>query len=90
MPKRWDREDGTLKHPYSALNLRLALACFGLVSFTALTVVLAVFDNRGWAIAAGVIAVLAAVNVAVVARRRQARKRRERAQGRDVKHSLFE
>lgn len=90
MPKRWEREEGTIEHPYSALNLRLILASFGFVFFAALTGVLLAFGGWGWAIATGVIAVLAAVNVVVVARRRRFRKRRERRQGGEVDHSIFE
>jgi Flp pilus assembly protein TadB len=91
MPHGWQRQEGTIKHPYSALNLRLALATFGLVTMAGLTVVSVLYDMRGLAIAAGVIAVIAAVNVAVVQRRRRQRRRREREQGQsNVKHSLFE
>jgi membrane protein implicated in regulation of membrane protease activity len=90
MPKRWEREEGTIEHPYSALNLRLILASFGLVCFAALTGLLAWFGPWGFAVVTGVITVLAAVNVVVVLRRRQFRKRRERRQGKDVDHSIFE
>jgi uncharacterized membrane protein YqjE len=90
MAKRWEREEGTLKHPYSALNLRLILASFGLVCFAALTAVLFWYDNPGWGIATAVISVLAAINVAVVLRRRRERRRRELAEGKDIRHSIFE
>jgi uncharacterized membrane protein YqjE len=75
-----------LAHPYSALNLRLALALFGVVSMVGLTVAFIWFDRRGFAIVTAVIAVIAAVNVAVVQRRRVQRRRREHG----AKHSLFE
>jgi uncharacterized membrane protein YqjE len=91
MAKGWRRQEGTIEHPYSALNLRLVLATFGFVTMTALTVVLVWRDVRGLAIATGVIAVIAAINVAVVLRRRRQRRQREREQGQsDVKHTLFE
>ncbi len=77
---------GTVGHPYSALNLRLALAVFGLVSMAALTVVLIWLGYPGFAIATGAIAAVAAVNAVVVQRRRVQRRRREHG----VKHSLFE
>jgi len=77
---------GTVGHPYSALNLRLALAVFGLVSMTALTVVLIWLGYPGFAIATGAIAAVAAVNAAVVQRRRVQRRRREPG----ANHSLFE
>ncbi len=90
MPQRWERENGTLKHPYSALNLRLILASFGLVVFAALTGVFAWFGPWGFAVVTGVITVMAAVNVVVVQRRRRFRKRRERREGKEVDHSIFE
>jgi uncharacterized membrane protein YqjE len=91
MAKGWRRQEGTIEHPYSALNLRLALATFGLVTMTALTVVLVWRHVRGLAIVTGVIAVIAAINVAVVLYRRRQRRQREREQGHpDVKHTLFE
>jgi uncharacterized membrane protein YqjE len=91
MPGGWRRQEGTIEHPYSALNLRLVLATFGLVTMVALTVVLVWLDMRPLAIATAVIAALAAVNVAVVLRRRRQRKQREREAGHpNIKHSLFE
>jgi len=78
--------DGTVGHPYSALNLRLVLAIFGLVAMAALTVVLVWLGYTGAAVVTGTVAVIAVVNVAVVQRRRVQRRRREPG----VKHSLFE
>jgi hypothetical protein len=76
---------GTVDRPYSALNLRLALAIFGLIT----SAVFAVLAFRaGWAAAGwilGVLALIAAIDIVVVQRRRRARKR---LQG-DA-HSLFE
>lgn len=79
-------ERGTVGHPYSALNLRLALALFGLVSCTALAGLMfnAGLAAGGWILTA--LAVVALVDVAVIARRRALR--RQRRPGR--KHSLFE
>ncbi len=76
---------GTAGHPYSALNLRLALACFGLVLLTALAVALFVL---GHAVPGAVAVALAAITVAdivVIQRRRRQRKRVDRQ-----RHGLFE
>jgi hypothetical protein len=76
---------GTVGHPYSALNLRLALAAFGL----AFSAVLAVLTLRagltviGWICV--VLAVSAAADLVVVQLRRRARAK----SGRDSR-SLFE
>lgn len=77
---------GTVGSPYSALNLRLVLASFGLVVCTVLAVVLwrAQLRVGAWILAAW--AVVAAVDIVVVQLRRRARRRAEG--GRD--HSLFE
>lgn len=77
---------GTIGHPYSALNLRLALALFGLSSMIVLLVVFLWIGYGGFALAAGVVGVTAAINVIVVQRRRAQRRREEPG----VKHSLFE
>ncbi|BBH70588.1 hypothetical protein ACTI_72730 [Actinoplanes sp. OR16] len=77
---------GTVEEPYSPLNLRLALAAFGLVVCTVLSILLfrAGWTVPGWLLAAW--AVVAAIDIVVVQLRRRARKRAEG--GRD--HSLFE
>jgi uncharacterized membrane protein YqjE len=90
MGNRWRRQEGTVEHPYSALNLRLVLASFGLVTMIALTLVLMWLGNRGFALVTAVIAVVAVINVVVVQRRRQQRRQLERSHGEEVKHSLFE
>jgi uncharacterized membrane protein YqjE len=77
---------GTVGHPYSALNLRFALAIFGLVSCTALAVGLAWAGYPVAAVIAAVIALTAVVDLVVVQRRRIERRRREPG----VHHSLFE
>lgn len=77
---------GTVGHAYSALNLRLLLAIFGLVAFAALAVVSAVLDQIPLAVFLAALALVAAGNVVVVQRRRAARKREEPG----VRHSLFE
>ncbi|RZU54580.1 hypothetical protein EV385_6531 [Krasilnikovia cinnamomea] len=77
---------GTVGHPYSALNLRLVLALFGVVVCSVLAVWLwrGGWTVPGWLLAAW--AVVAAVDAVVVQVRRRARRRAEG--GRD--HSLFE
>ncbi|MET8154334.1 hypothetical protein ACIBSW_24355 [Actinoplanes sp. NPDC049668] len=77
---------GTVDRPYSALNLRLALAAFGLVVCSVLAVVLwhAGWTMPGWLLAGW--ALVAAVDLVVVQLRRRARRRDDG--GRD--HSLFE
>jgi Family of unknown function (DUF6343) len=66
---------GSVERPYSALNLRLALAIFGLVT----SVIFAVLAFRaGWTVAGWVLAVLAltaAIDIVVVQLRRRARRR---------------
>lgn len=76
---------GTVGHAYSALNLRLALATFGLVSSVALAGALLWAGYGWWALLAGLLAVTALVDLVVIQRRR--RRRRRAAPGR---HSLFE
>ena len=80
------RARGTVGHPYSALNLRLALALFGLVLLGVLAAVLfaAGYAALGWIVAA--LAAVAAVDAVIVQRRRSVR-RREDPQRHD---SLFE
>lgn len=77
---------GTVDEPYSPLNLRLVLAAFGFVVCTALSIVLFIMGWRlpGWLLAAW--AAVAVVDMVVVQKRRQARKRAEGGQD----HSLFE
>ncbi|HLT12409.1 MAG TPA: hypothetical protein VK028_16650 [Micromonosporaceae bacterium] len=76
---------GTVGHAYSALNLRLAFATFGLVSCTVLGILAlaADFTILGWLLIA--LAVVAAVDLVVIQLRRRAR-RRAGEEG----HSLFE
>lgn len=67
---------GTVGHPYSALNLRLVLAIFGLVTSLVFAVVLLVLTDVevfGWIFVA--LAVIAAVDLFVVQFRRRARNR---------------
>jgi uncharacterized membrane protein len=76
---------GTVGHPYSALNLRLVLALFGLVTSLVFAVVLLMLTDVkvfGWIFVA--LAVIAAVDLVVVQLRRRAR---NRAGG---NYSLFE
>lgn len=77
---------GTVEEPYSPLNLRLALAVFGLVVCTVLAVLL---FRSGWALPGWLLtawAVAAVIDIVVVQMRRRARRRAEG--NRD--HSLFE
>jgi len=73
--------------PYSALNLRLVLASFGLVICVVLGVLAARADQPVLAGILGVFALVAVVDLVVVQRRRAAR-RREEPPG--TRHSLFE
>lgn len=77
---------GTVDEPYTALNLRLVLAAFGLVVCTALAVLL---FHSGWTLPGWLLlawAVVALIDIVVIQLRRRARKR---AEGGDH-HSLFE
>jgi uncharacterized membrane protein len=76
---------GTVGHPYSALNLRLVLALFGLVTSIVFAVLLlrAGLVLLGWLFV--LLAVIAAVDLVVIVLRRRARRR---AQGGG--QSLFE
>jgi uncharacterized membrane protein YfcA len=73
--------------PYSALNLRLVLAAFGLVICVVLGVLAARADQRVLAAVLGVFALVAVVDLVVVQRRRVARRREEPS---GTRHSLFE
>jgi uncharacterized membrane protein len=75
---------GTVGRPYSALNLRLVLALFGLVTSVVFAVLLFRADivAFGWIFVA--LAVIAAVNAVVVQLRRRARRKT------GGHHSLFE
>jgi hypothetical protein len=77
---------GTVGQPYSALNLRLGLALFGVV-FCALAaagiLMWTPLDVLGWILVG--LAVVAAVDAVVVQARRRARKRAG-----DTGHSIFE
>lgn len=77
---------GDLRRPYSALNLRLVLASFGLVTCTALAVLVARAGLTVLAVVLAVLAVVAVVDIVVIQRRRLARKREQPG----VRHSLFE
>jgi hypothetical protein len=80
------RADGTVGHPYSALNLRLVLAVFGALSMLAIGVLAWAWDIVPVAVVAFGIAAVAIVNAVVVQRRRVQRHRREPGSH----HSLFE
>lgn len=78
--------DGTHDHPYSALNLRLALAGFGLV-FAGVLAVISFAFGLGWL---GWLSVLlmavTVVDLIVITRRRRQRRRADHG----APHSLFE
>jgi hypothetical protein len=77
---------GTVGQPYSPLNLRLALAAFGFVVCTVLSVLM---FRAGWTVPAWLLAawaLVAVVDMVVIQFRRRARKRAEGGQD----HSLFE
>ena len=80
------RARGTVGHPYSALNLRLALAIFGFVLCVTLAVLLWRADLVVGAVILAALALTAVVDIVVVQRRRRARRREEPGRG----HSLFE
>ncbi|GIM87715.1 DUF6343 family protein [Salinispora arenicola] len=80
------RARGTVGHAYSALNLRLVLATFGLVTMAVLGA-LAFRAGVVWLGVLGVLfAVVAAVDLVIIQRRRIARRREEPG----TRHSLFE
>ncbi|MET7750154.1 DUF6343 family protein [Micromonospora sp. NPDC005367] len=80
------RARGTVGHAYSALNLRLALAGFGLV-IMAIFAVLAFLANIVWlGVVCVLLALVAVVDLIIIQRRRAARRREEPG----AKHSLFE
>jgi membrane protein implicated in regulation of membrane protease activity len=76
---------GTVGHPYSALNLRLLLACFSLVTWTVLGILVLSTGHPGLAAVLGVFALVSVADIVVVKTRRR-RRRREDPSG----HSLFE
>ena len=77
---------GTVGHPYSALNLRLVLATFGLITCVVLGVILLWWDLSGWGAAVlAVLALIAAADLGVI----QMRRRRRREED-PTSHSLFE
>ncbi len=79
------RARGTVGHPYSALNLRLVLAIFGLVVCGGLAGLM--FAAHYWVPAwiLVVLAAIAAVDIVVIQVRRRARRRTD-----PDRHSLFE
>ncbi|MER5623028.1 MULTISPECIES: DUF6343 family protein [unclassified Streptosporangium] len=77
-------QPGTHDHPKSALNLRLALAIFGLVVCTALAVFATQAGITALAVALAVLAAIAVVDIVVVGIRIVRRRRR------GERHTLFE
>ncbi|SCF27746.1 hypothetical protein GA0074695_5082 [Micromonospora viridifaciens] len=80
------RARGTVGHAYSALNLRLVLALFGLVTMTVFAV-LAFAAHLAWlGVVCAILAAVAVVDLIIIQRRRAARRREQPG----VRHSLFE
>lgn len=77
---------GTVGHAYSALNLRLLLASFGVVVMVVLAVLLARAEQPVLAIVAVALAVVAVIDIAVVVRRIRIRRRADPGR----KYSVFE
>ncbi|MEU9742283.1 DUF6343 family protein [Micromonospora chersina] len=71
---------------YSALNLRLVLALFGLVSMTLFAVLAFAADVTWLGVVCAILAAVAVVDLVVIQRRRAARHREEPG----ARHSLFE
>ena len=66
---------GEPEPPRSALTLRLVLACFGVLLWIAAAVLSAVFELPvGWVIAFGALAVVALVDLVIVAWRKRQEK----------------
>ena len=80
------RTTGTFDRPHSALNLRLALALFGLASCLGLAIVAACLAQWVWVVIAGAVALLTIADLVVIQRRRRARHRDHPG----VSYSLFE
>ncbi|MEO3780030.1 DUF6343 family protein [Micromonospora sp. B11E3] len=80
------RRRGTVGHAYSALNLRLVLATFGLVTMV-IFAVLAFWAGVAWlGVLCAILAAVAVVDLVVIQRRRAARHREQPG----ARHSLFE
>ncbi|WP_433392507.1 DUF6343 family protein [Micromonospora sp. KLBMP9576] len=80
------RARGTVGHANSALNLRLVLAGFGLVTMTVFAVLAINADLLWLGVLCAVFAVVAVVDLIIIQRRRAARRREEPG----ARHSLFE
>jgi uncharacterized protein DUF6343 len=79
-------ENGTPDSPRSALNLRLVLALFGLISCSVLAALCFRAHLTALALVLTVLAVIAAADLAAIQRRRIERRRREPGE----RPSLFE
>ncbi len=76
---------GTVGHPYSALNLRLALAIIGLLFTGALATVLLWRGLIVLGVLAGVLAAIAVADLVVIQHRRRQRRRSD-----PIQHHMFE
>jgi membrane protein implicated in regulation of membrane protease activity len=77
---------GDVRRPYSALNLRLVLATFGLVTCAVLAFLVGRAGLTGLAVVLAVLAVVAVVDIVVIQRRRTARRREDPR----ARYSMFE
>lgn len=77
---------GTVGHAYSALNMRLLLALFGMVASAVLAPVAFNLGRPGYGWLLVALAVVGLIDAVVVQRRRARRRRGERGE----RHSLFE
>ncbi|MEV0730184.1 DUF6343 family protein [Polymorphospora sp. NPDC050346] len=77
---------GTHDRPYTALNLRLLLAGFGLAMSAVLALLAARSDVPWLAVVLALLAAVAAIDLVVVQRRRRARRREDPGGN----YSLFE
>lgn len=79
------RARGTIGHPYSALNLRLALAAFGLVACLVLAGAAFALHYPALGAIFAVLAATALADLVVIQLRRRARRRTD-----PERHSMFE
>ena len=77
---------GTVGHAYSALNLRLILASFGLVAGAVLAVLMMRADQPLLAVLAAAVAIISAIDIVIVLRRLRIRRRQDPGHH----YSLFE
>lgn len=79
------RRRGTVERPYSALNLRLVLASFALLSCLVLGIVLLALGYRLPGVLLLLLGLPAIIDIVVIQLRRRARRREDHQ-----RHSMFE